>query len=1066
MNNGEFKPGQSINTPDVIYLPDTQSEDYKATERAKDNVSEALEYPEKHPELKQKLSNATSLLESLSTMSHEELQEQAEKNGTFLSTVETFNNITRQNAEREAKMNELETRKLDSNLDNKEKANGILESDDEAYARQKQEIQDQYHSETTAEDALTRGEGVLVAEEIEKEREKIQLEITDIENDLKNLEMEKDNGQIALDKWSDQNRNYEDEKNKLEQQLADAHARLDAVGGDTEAQKATDEALQKAYEDKVRYIEAQYEDDKDKERYDEDLEKAKQAFEEGKIDALINRAGDNEKNREILDQIVKDGKDELEGLDWQKDDGQIWGEDYDNAVKAAQDKIDNPAKYLAEYKVKQEAGNKAESGESESEAKPFNETPGMEKMRPEDLAAMANWYANQDLARRELAANIAKGDPAALDWLERHPAFKDEMGELISEREKNLSESEKQSESEAFEAFYQESLADEGFRRTYGGSDEEFREWIRPMFDARQQAEQNSSDAEAEKALAEEQKKTANQIGEMMAEGEEDVAGEKKGIFSKIKGFFSRSNRVKSGKEEGVKKTGLHGWKKALTITLMALSVASSIRGNVISAEAPDQTGLLEEAAEHTLQPEMTGENLDSTITVTIGGEQLEINTANDLWDGESDYYTEVGEEMGTKSGKYNLTSRLYDMQNTGNMANAEVGQSIENLYGRSSDPSESGQFAPMTGSNFQIGGNTNGVTNLSEMSHVMRIAESDDNARELMHQNTVNVLDDIFDNQELQLIKHQAGESHGSLYIVDADGSLQYVWQDETNPAQEDFYAVTTEKFNSNEAGGYKDRYLRAVGVIPEGASEAEAQKIMESYDIEISLKCGQVILVSINQGGSNSVTVILDSSDEKATKETDEKTTSEKETKETDEKTTSEKDTKETDEKTTSEKETKETDEKTTSEKDTKETEEKTTSEKDTKETEEYDGKTNILPGEDGDGWTQRGLTPEDSTPRSEAGGDNGYTNDHTPGSSSDRATIPVEDKNGETASPTDSTYSGDTSGWQGNTPSGEQGTQTINEPSAPEVNDTQANPDSAGANDNTGADRNEAMNRFDNR
>ena len=434
---------------------------------------------------------------------------------------------------------------------------------------------------------------------------------------------------------------------------------------------------------------------------------------------------------------------------------------------------------------------------------------------------------------------------------------------------------------------------------------------------------------------------------------------------------------------------------------------------------------------------------------------------------------------MGLKQGKYNIVSKLYDMQNAGNMTKAEIGeQGLENLYGRSSDFAEAGQFAMMAGSDFVLNGDTDGITNLNEMNHVMQIAQSDEDARELMHGSSVNVLNDLFDGQEVKLVKHEQGESHGSLYIVDVDGSLQYVWQDETNPAKEDFYAVTSEKLNSNEAGGYKDRYLRAVGVIPAGASEDEAKKIMEKYDIEISLKCGQVILVNVHP----------DSGDESAGDESvgnesvgNESAGNESAGNESD-----------GDESAGNESAGNESagDESVGNESVGNESagdesagietgnEEIPTGDENISVGDEsagnedaYEGKTDVLPGDEDDGWTQQPVTPEDDTPRSEAGEENGYVNDNTPGSSAENITIPVEEKNEDATEPTDATYSEDTSGWRDEV-SNEEGTQNIEEPSTPEevnaINDSEANQESA-ADNNTPEenqnDVNEAMNRFDN-
>ena len=1121
MSNSEFQPGQSINTDDAMNDMPTFAE------RVKNNVPEALEYLNQHPELKQKLASATSLLESLNSMNDEELEAQAEKSGAFLSTVETFNDITRRNQERANKLDELETRKLDGQLGGEQKENGTFTTAEEEYQAEIDKINNKYGEERSA-------ENVLLSGEVDQQREAVQLEIADIKKAIEGLEMQKDDGNI----WGEE---YDKKKAELDAKLSDAEAKLEALSGGANAQEAADQNIEQALADKLDDLQTRKLDGEfSEEEYAEEVRKAHQAAAEGRLDALQNRADqDAEQVGTVLNQIIEDGKRELESAKWlhDVDDGYNTEEEYQEALKAAQDKIDNPTKYLAEYRTKVDNNPKAQALEGS-----FNDIANPEKMNPESLLNMANWYAKQDLAQKELAAEIAKGNPAALDWLEKHPAFKEDMDALIKTREDNLNKAAERAGDEEWQKFYDEYASDEDFRR-YFGSQEDFDKAVRALYEDKL----NYNADNADKILAEQQKKTAEDVGKMMEDGEEDVAPEKKGLFSKLKGFFNRSNRTKEGKKNAAKKYGLHGWKKAVMTVMLGLSIMRGLAGcaqippvnqptapqeaivNEVSdnvdvdvdtesntgsdADTQRQEQLLQKAAEQSLEVDMEDETLKS-INVIVDGENLEIDTSTDLWDGESDFYTEVGDEMGLKQGKYNIVSKLYDMQNAGNMTKAEIGeQGLENLYGRSSDFAEAGQFAMMAGSDFVLNGDTDGITNLNEMNHVMQIAQSDEDARELMHGSSVNVLNDLFDGQEVKLVKHEQGESHGSLYIVDVDGSLQYVWQDETNPAKEDFYAVTSEKLNSNEAGGYKDRYLRAVGVIPSGASEDEAKKIMEKYDIEISLKCGQVILVTVDNPDTGDEKTTKETS-EKETKETDEKTTSEKETKETDEKTTKETDektTKETDEKTTKEtdeKTTKETDEKTTKETSEKETNEKTTNEKTTNEkttnekvtnekvtnekitdekitnekvtseketnekaTTEYDGKTDILPGEEGDGWTQREVTPEDETPRSEAGEENGYVNDNTPGSSAENITIPVEEKNEDATEPTDATYSEDTSGWRDEV-SNEEGTQNIEEPSTPEevnaINDSEANQESA-ADNNTPEenqnDVNEAMNRFDN-
>jgi len=855
MNNNEFKPGQSINTDDAMNDMPTFAE------RVKNNVPEALEYLNQHPELKQKLTHATSLLESLSGMSDEELEAEAEKSGTFLSTVETFNEITRRNAERAAAKDELETRKLDSNLDNREE-NGVLESDEQAYKRQMEEINAKYGAEQNA-------ENILVASEVDNQRETIQLEISDLQKALEGLEMQKDDGNI----WGEE---YDKQKTELEARLANAQARLEAISGGVNAQEATNEEIEKALADKLDDLDIRRLDGElSPEEYAEEVAKAQQAAAEGRIDALSNRAEAEAGNSAILDQIIEDGKKALENANWLKDDDAYNSEEeYQEAVRAAQDKINNPAKYLAEYSAKAQAANAAVDTDKKPDLTP-------EELEAKDILTRANWYAEQDLAQREMAAAIAKGDPAALDWLERHPMFKEDMDKLIQERNDNLKKAELEGDKN-WEAFYAEKAADEEFRK-YFGSQEAFDNAIRQLYED----ELNRKADDSDKIEEAEQRKRTEEIGRMMEEDGDDVEEEKKGLFSKIKGFFGRSKRAKQGKKNAV--GGLRGLKKAFYSTMLGVCTFVSLvscgikpnqnlnqlpqepvaqateyventDGAQNDAEAQRQEQLLQKAAEQKLNvvdmDAEEGEKFPETIKVMYDGEEIEINTTKNNWDGESTFYDEVGKEMGMKSGRYNLTAMNYDVYNTDEMNADTFKEAIENVYGYAAeDISPSGQYALLAGQDFLIDGDTDGITSVNEMNEVAKYAMSDEGNRQLFGENSHSVLDEVLGGEEAEIIECAEGSSHGSLYGVDIDGTFEYHWSNETTPADAKFYAVTTEKLNSNEAGGYKDRFLRAVGVIPEGASEEEAQKIMDKYDMAISLKCGQVIIISVdNHSGDES--------------------------------------------------------------------------------------------------------------------------------------------------------------------------------------------------------------------
>ena len=1017
MNSKEFQPGQSINADDAMNDMPTFAEN------ARNNISEAQEYLEKHPQLKERLTNSLKLLEELSQMSDEELSDSRHEG--FLNQVNKFNETTR----------------------NLTEARGIIDSIEQGKKTGK-DIDDAYRE---AENKIHEAEDNM------SEFGKYGTAITDNREGRATVEQIEKEGKTGAD---------------------------------------VDQAYQEAV-DKIHSSEAYLAGN------DESVNEDVTGYENADISAT---SGDeNTGTQETGNMVNSQTPDVINLPDNHADTLRL---PYDpNKIMPDMDKFDKAF---------------------EPVDKPFNELADMEKMNPEDMITMANWYAKQDLIRVEMAEALAKAEESpeniedakafadVIKLLKDHPEFREDLEKAAEARKKNL---EKTEESE-FKKFCQEQLADKEFRSKFGGNDEEFFEWIKPMFEARKKAEAERGDKDIDKILADEQTKRAKEIGDMMSTGEDDVKPEKKGIFSKLRNFFSRSNRVKDGKANGVKRQNRRSLKQAAFAAMLGLTVFISLTscginnlskknatpaenaiveeaGDSVDTEAQRQEQLLQKASEQSLNPEADVEDLN-TITVTFEGENLEIDTTTDLWDGESDYYTEVGDEMGLKQGRYNLVSKLYDMQNAENMTNQEiVEQGLDNLYGRSSDTAESGQFALMAGQDFLMGDDKDGITSINEMNQVMNVAMSDEEARELMHGNAVDVISDLFDGQEVKLIKHEQGESHGSLYIVDVDGTLQYVWQDETNPAKEDFYAITSEKFNSNEAGGYKDRYLRAVGVIPEGASEEEARKIMEGYDIEISLKCGQVILITVDEGGTGLEVDTGTEGDRDTGTESDQDTGTESDQ---DTGTEGDRDTGTEGDRDTGTEGDRDTgtegdrDTGTEGDRDTgTEGDVDTGTEGDIDtgtegdidtgtegdidtgtegdidtgtEGDTDDGKTDILPGNPDDGWTEQPVTPEDNTPTSEAGEENGYVNDNTPGSSSEDITIPVD--NSEATEPTDATYSEDTSGWQGDTPSEEPGTQTIEEPSASEVNDTEANPESAADNNTAEENReavNEAMDRFDN-
>ena len=694
----------------------------------------------------------------------------------------------------------------------------------------------------------------------------------------------------------------------------------------------------------------------------------------------------------------------------------------------------------------------------------------------------------------------------------------------------------------AYEKFVEGYINDPDWRAIYtrnGVFDEErCRAALKDMWEAKKKA-----DAQFEAEEAERQAKRAKDVESFMDEGEDeddDFENEnQRGLFNKIKNFFNRNKRVKEGGKNALKndQNGLRGWKKFVMVAMLSLMAgtqfanfipnfmnnqnAMNTAGNGVAIETvqdqedsqeDDEKLDLEDVSDNlSLEVDLNnekGEELSDLVDTTSYGEDIEVNISYGDFDGSTEFL-----DYSEKHGRHNLTKELYDMgdESLTNVQKAE--QIAEGLANVLDDPIEQGQFAGIGGADVVIGDKVDGITNLNDMGNVLDLAMQDDEFRTALADYNKEMYRDLVDNYDLQVEHRDKGSFHYSLYayelqLEDGTTDINYAVDKDGVIAQEAFDALQfmdedgQNVLDKNDIGGYKYNFLKAVGVIPEDATDEEAQDIMSKIRIiGFSGKCGQLIWEHVTPDTGEETTGDEGESKKTSEKTTSEKTTSEKTTSEktTSEKTTSEKDTsekttseKDTSEKTTSEKTTSEktTSEKTTSEKITSEkttnekvTSEKTTSEKTTSET-EYDGKTDVIVDDD-DSNDPMGPTQEETGPTDEASrtpvdeGGNGYVNDETPGSSSNLADNNFlnggdqgggntdADGGGSTNPNTEATYDGgDTSGYD-NGAQQEEGTQTVTEPSTPEevnqVNDSNANQNSAGEDQAPGEGAASAMDRL---
>ena len=709
-----------------------------------------------------------------------------------------------------------------------------------------------------------------------------------------------------------------------------------------------------------------------------------------------------------------------------------------------------------------------------------------------------------------------------------------------------------------------EELINKFFMKDGQFEEERFNKWVREVYEAKKSGK--ADDEEDEKP---EVKPAVKAEADTAKNNEADAAkgletAEQKGLFAKLKNFFNKNKRSKAGAERALRNEGgVSRFKKLAYVALMSLVIGTNL-ANVMQVKAPTQTPSMEPMKVYAAEANVDGDTgageavVDDGIDLQQVSETLSLTPDLGVEQGEQDPdiintqysdgtnleinmsygdYEESAFFSDNKEGVHNLTPWLYDFENE-DLTDAERAEQIqENLNQLADDPTIQGQIAGFMGDDIQIDGKS--VESFADMRDVQTIAQQDEEFRLLMADTVRDIYADFIDDNTLNLYEVESGTVYGSLYAMNMaeDGEmprLMYFRDDEVT-ARVDFEVMQYLDENgqnildTNEIGGYKYNFLKAAGVIPENATDEEAQEIMAKYKIlGISGKCGQVIW-RLN---------IPDSGDETSGKESagSESVGNESAGNESDgdesagtesagnESAGNESDGDESagtesvgnesagdesagnesvgDESVGNESVGNESvgDESAGNESVGDESVgnesvgdenisvgnesvgNESVGDESVGDEGSYDGKTDVYVDEDNDGWTVIDQPTQDETgPTSEAGDDNGYVNDNNPGGSSDVAEDDSlnggdqgggdtdSDGGGSTNPDTEATYDGtDTSGWQGDQQSEEPGTQDVQEPSTQEevnqVNDSEANQDAAGDTEtDSDADADEAMNRI---
>ena len=1120
MDKGNFEAGQPIN------INENDDKKQELIERTQKNIDDAQEFIKEHPEIEPDLAamvkKLTELEDSIENGNFDEAE--MKKNENFLEKLEMFN----KEVKRSVAFNEAQERN--------ERARGEwnrLEND----AKSGKKVLDEDFEKAEAE--IHESEDAMRAND-----ERVKSEIGKTE-DVATAEIDKAATEGKLGELRAKNAEAIAEYNKIEALVNAGQAKEEDLVAAEERIRETEREIAKA-QFELNDLAAKAEDKPEGENTEGELE--------------VENAESIEESGEKKERFsFFDGYEDKDAKDAEKDDKQKTViKKITKVVVPTEGRTQEEIQATINAYKARRAGKKVEGGDSESDGEMLDEESAFngyfeESWEDRDLRRSFG-IPNLDAMKEQME----KGEISEEEYNKAYEDGREKMRDLLRktwDRNKEIN-AERRDKDEEFETYFEEQWKNQEARDQYRVDKhlEELKaklergeisrgEYEKAIVEEKENFRKYIRDRwEGQKALEERDTKKTEPIKKeerfSFFDGYEKEETEKRmSLSEKIKGFFGRYNRVRKGAEKG-----LSGWRRAvltgvagsiLGVFLAGAATTSGVFANtnnkqdfnipnqptvettatgdvaedlVASADSEIRLGVdLNETYGVQVETEAEDENeIPDVVKGKTYGEEVEFNIGAKEWSGESDYFSEA------KHGKHDLTAPVYDIDNRGNYEKSELArQGVEGLSERLDDPILQAQFASLGGTDIQIdGGGAYGISNLGQMNYLELMAQCDDNYRESLAKYSKSLMYELVDKYDVQVDTVKRGEVHHSLYAMNIadDGEmprLKYFVDDEVT-SKEDYEVLKfmdgdESVLDQNEIGGYKYNFLKAVGRIPENATDDEAITIMKKVKIlGISLKCGQIIWeeggtthVVVKQkqntsgvegtgtenedsgtenegtgqedtGTENEGTGTEDTGSEIGTGTENEGTGTENEGTGTENEGTGTEN-----EGTGTENEgTGTEDEGTgvegTGEETTGTENENTGSENETGD--EYDGKTPVLPGNPDDGWNVNpNDTPEEEGPKSEAGGENGNVGDNTPGSSSENISIPVTPANPENPpAPTDDHYDDDNSGWKGSGQSEESGTQDV--PETPPEN--KANPGSAGENtdeEQIKKDHEDIMNRF---
>ncbi len=565
----------------------------------------------------------------------------------------------------------------------------------------------------------------------------------------------------------------------------------------------------------------------------------------------------------------------------------------DEEFAKAEEEIHNSEKTMAEAEAERKD---VASNYDEFEAKTREEAENRsneinERMNERDK------FVEEEREKYNEQFEAANGDAEKIAELKQN---QEEIAATMNGEGENAGEAEAEGEEKEkaeFDEFAKSYLDDPEWRAHYmkdGVFDEEAcLAGLKNLWEEKKKLEAEEAQAEEDRAVDIRRMMDEDEANKAEAEGEEAESiddeedgfenEEQRGLFSKLKNFFNRNKRSKDGAERALNKESgsLRGWKKYAYAAMLALLVGTSLAntfqntsatadgygGGVANAsvestvdqavedEGEDEVNLEDVAENLSLNADLgdgeQAENLDIIHTKYVDGTDLEIDLDYGSYEG-SAFFAEG------KDGPHSLTPWLYDHNNTELTGAEKATQTLENLNDLADDPVMQGQIAALMGPSLSIDGHS--VTSFEDMRHVQYLAQVDEGFRVDMANNGVKEeLRNLEEGNTVNMYTVAKDTTYSSLYAVNVapegeEPRMMYFVDNEVT-ANQDFEVAQflnedgENVLDSNEIGGPKYNFLKAVGVIPENATDEEAKDIMEkNHILGISGKCGQVIWVHVN--------------------------------------------------------------------------------------------------------------------------------------------------------------------------------------------------------------------------